>query len=251
MSSVSANESTLNTPASNEAWKKWFEVSIHGLLMVCATVSVITTVSIVVVLMTQSLSFFAFDEVSSWDFLHRHALVADHQTEPAFWHHAAGVRYGARGGRLGGHRHPAWPGHRDLSQRVRLGHCAQRRQTAAGNPRRYSVGRVWLRGSRVCFAANQVMVSFGRVVQRGECVRRCRSDDPADDRLAQRRGAQIGATLATRGGLCAGSHQARCDGRRGRAGGDVGHLSLRSCWQLHGPSAKRWPSRWPQARRRS
>lgn len=68
MSSVSANETALETPASG-AWKHWFEISIHGVLMACATVSVITTVSIVVVLLTQSLSFFGFEEVSLWDFL--------------------------------------------------------------------------------------------------------------------------------------------------------------------------------------
>ncbi len=68
MSSVLATNASPKalTPPANDAWRKWFEAFLHGVLMICATVSVITTVSIVVVLLTQSLSFFR--EVSLIDF---------------------------------------------------------------------------------------------------------------------------------------------------------------------------------------
>lgn len=68
MSSYTPTNTTLKTPASY-AWRNWFENLVHVVLMLSATVSVITTVSIVVVLLTQSLNFFSFPEVSLVDFL--------------------------------------------------------------------------------------------------------------------------------------------------------------------------------------
>ena len=65
MSSISTSNSALKAPP-GDVWRKCFESGIHVILMICATVSVITTVSIVVVLLTQSLSFFR--EVSLIDF---------------------------------------------------------------------------------------------------------------------------------------------------------------------------------------
>jgi phosphate transport system permease protein len=66
MTTIAAAKTTIKT-SSSDVWRKCVENSIHALLLICATVSVITTVSIVVVLLTQSLSFFR--EVSLLDFL--------------------------------------------------------------------------------------------------------------------------------------------------------------------------------------
>lgn len=66
MTSTTATKPALST-SSSDAWRRWFEVAVHCVLVVCATVSVVTTVSIVVVLFSQSLSFFS--QVSIVDFL--------------------------------------------------------------------------------------------------------------------------------------------------------------------------------------
>ena len=53
-----------STPRS---FRALFEVFLHGLLLLCAIVSIITTVGIVLVLLVESLQFFR--EVSVWEFL--------------------------------------------------------------------------------------------------------------------------------------------------------------------------------------
>ena len=60
-------EIALTLPGGNVSSRAWSERLIHAFLFTCAALSVLTTVGIVVVLLAESLAFFA--EVSPWQFL--------------------------------------------------------------------------------------------------------------------------------------------------------------------------------------
>ena len=131
----------------------------------------------------------------------------------ALRHPAAGVRDTPGGGRLGVDRGPPRIGHGGLSQRVRLADGARHRQAAAGGARGHPVGRLRLPGRGRRLADREVSVPVGGAVQRAQRLRGRGDHDPADDRLAERRRAPLGAPVAAGSGLRTGGEQVRRDGR--------------------------------------
>jgi len=67
MSLAASNREQLIAKSTSIDLRKLFEFSIHGILLACAAVSIVTTVGIVAVLLFESLHFFR--EVSVWEFL--------------------------------------------------------------------------------------------------------------------------------------------------------------------------------------
>ena len=117
--------------------------------------------------------------------LHRNDLGPAGRSQ-AVRHLAVVLRHVSRGRWLGGHRHSHRPGGGNLSERVRLAADARHRQTAVGNPRRHSVGRVRIPCHRIRLAVGAESFPRRRFFQCGQREHRRGDHDPADDRVAQR-----------------------------------------------------------------
>ena len=137
---------------------------------------------------------------------------------------------------------PAGLGRGDLPERVRLAAGARRRQAAAWKSWpafRRSCSATWRSCSSRRWSAS--VFPERRHLQRAQREHRRGDHDPADDRVAERGRAAVGAAVAARGGLRPGRHEARRDRRRRRARRRCRASWRRSCWRSPGPSARRWP----------